>query len=301
VTPAWSFEHARGWAPRKFARTTIRALAPARFFRSVRVETPLRTGRLRRSVLLWLALVYLAAVVNALAGEFGEQLLRGGGGPGRMTVMLAPGQPAPANATSVLRGPSGQVIAFVPIPPPPLADRLAVFGRRAWKAAIFPWHDGVVHQAARAVGLGRVSGERTAWFTAALLWPCCMPGMYLVLGVSLARVRVRPAHLWRGLAYGLTLPALAVIVVALVESVAHAVGPMWRAGWLTPWVRLVRTLPGVLHPLVAVWTLAFWYVFTKSYLRLPRAGLVVLLLWVASGLAAVAIVAYLAWLMDGHL
>ncbi len=102
----------------------------------------------------------------------------------------------------------------------------------------------------------------------------CMALLMLILDETFRRVRVRRAHLLRGTAYSFVV-ASAGVAVFLCAASASVLHPAAEA-------LVVVTL---IAP--TFWLGLWWYSFVKRYLRLPRAGIVVLVHMLVSLLAAV--------------
>jgi hypothetical protein len=111
-----------------------------------------------------------------------------------------------------------------------------------------------------------------------------MPLLLLILDETMRRVRVRPVHLLRGVCYS-SVPAAAwcVVLLALMN---------WFGSGRPP-----ATMLSVALLLSPAWLGAWWYNFVKRYLRLPRAGVVVVLLMGVTTLASATVMLLFALLM----
>lgn len=240
LTPRWSFEHARAGPMRSWLATAARTLRPARFWTRMRVESPVRTGRL---VVLALGVVLATHVVIALLwGSIGYAQSRAGYPAGWLGIIAEPWD----SALSLTINPYTPRGRFVPAP-----------------LTILPF-------VAAVWGLG-----------AALPFAC--------LGPSLRRARVKRVHVLRAWAY--FVPTVAVLVLgSAVYWTAHAhilARGLWR-WWMWNTTIWMVVLAG---PLV-LWYWWWWRSFVGTYLRLDRPGLTAALMLTVSGLAVLAVAAY---------
>lgn len=115
---------------------------------------------------------------------------------------------------------------------------------------------------------------------------------YFSLIKTMARVRVRPIHLLRGWAYTLTPLAAAAAILAAWAAVITALPRMvGRLLSLLPFPSMIATVS-----VVSVgWVIVHWYVFTRTYLRLPHAGWVTLAMLAIAGLLALLLQVALFW------
>lgn len=124
----------------------------------------------------------------------------------------------------------------------------------------------------------------------ASVWLMTAPLAYLLLTDTLRQSRVKVAHLWRGLVYGLT----GLGAVLLATTVLSAADAVIRSTW-GPNPFFGRDIYGWLFAVLVCWHLVFWYPFTARYLRLGQPVLTATLMLVVSGLfaAIVAVTGYL--------
>lgn len=121
------------------------------------------------------------------------------------------------------------------------------------------------------------------WFI--LEW-ALMPLLMLILRDTFQRVRVRRSHLLRGLCYS------AVMVAALFAAALGGVALM-----LARPLTSISISPVLMIGLLELWFALWWYSFVKSYLRLPRAGVVVAVLMFVNLLATFTIMLVLSLIL----
>jgi hypothetical protein len=142
-----------------------------------------------------------------------------------------------------------------------------------------------------------------AWW--AVIGTLCIPTMFLVLGGTFARLRIRRAHLARAAAYSLAmLPCIALVFVApsavprgwgtlgMLFSLRErtAVTRLYRASsWMDGVLNAVDSRPWMAVGAVMVWTGVFWYAYSRLYLKLPRPGSTTSMLLVAAWLLALVV------------
>lgn len=137
--------------------------------------------------------------------------------------------------------------------------------------------------------LGRTSfsGPMAPMYLMTYIPVAVMPVTLLIFFRSISKIRVRKAHLWRGLAYSVPLAVVAawVLIIALV-------GEMVFEDY-TRGVRYAQLLSGSLLAAIMlgwpVWLALWWRRFLKDYLKLPRAGWVALAMLIITWLAAMII------------
>lgn len=243
---SWLFEHVRGvWSTiRASLRNGVSSLRGGRWWRRVRMEHAVRPWRLVAHWLVWMMVAEIGLGAVAAAGGAFWQY---------------------GNALTYSRWtmtPFVWTSAF--------SDAMV---NEAWRGFVWPWRGNeyenldltdfaVIHTLA-GVGMG-----------AAL---CLLP-------VTMMRMRVRPAHLLRGV--GHAAPVVAVGIIAwlagdLVLSVNRSGGPNQLGMFGPPDDRLILSL--------AVWCVMglWWWRFVREYLRLPRAGWVAVLLFIVALLGAI--------------
>lgn len=130
-----------------------------------------------------------------------------------------------------------------------------------------------------------------------------MPAAFALLPQTLRRARVRRAHVARIWLYSLFCPLTVAAFWTLVllvganlglDALVEAMNPWeWARGLGPMGLRSVRffaaPLPGIVaSALVLAWLTVWWWSACRSYLRLPRSGLIVLALSLTVGLAALA-------------
>lgn len=159
---------------------------------------------------------------------------------------------------------------------------------------------------ARATGLARRAAwpYRTGWYPrrygellpmvtgpglAIVLAQTLVPLGYFSLPQTLARVRVRPAHLLRGWTYTLT-PIAGAAAILAARGAAITMLPRLAGRLLA-----LAAYPPVLTVLYVGWVIVHWYVFTRAYLRLPHAGSVTLAMLTIAGLLALLFQVALFW------
>jgi hypothetical protein len=109
--------------------------------------------------------------------------------------------------------------------------------------------------------------------------PVLLMGLWMsVLGTTLSLARVRKAHLWRGIIYGI--PG-GVMLVPLMAALVLAFSTVVSA----PADSVVAMTLGPVIALYLCWVGAWWLAFVKHYLRLARSGLIVGVLMIPTVLA----------------
>lgn len=137
--------------------------------------------------------------------------------------------------------------------------------------------------------LSAIGAEEVFGLFFPVLWSALMALAYLLLGESLGKARVRRAHLGRGLAY--TLPAAAVPTLLMLAAWLSS------AAWWFEFGTGILVLASVAAGLAwLAWLPTAWYCITRWYLRLRHAPAVTILLFIASGLAVVALYFYTSYL-----
>jgi len=126
-----------------------------------------------------------------------------------------------------------------------------------------------------------------------VLWAILIPIAYLVLQDTLRTAKVRPAHLWRALAYFLGAVPLLLGLDLLVYFVAD--GPLEKLA--RPWIETLaesvyRKNAWILVAAAGAWNMLASVAFTRSYLQLARPRRVAFTLTAVAFLGAVAIVTY---------
>ncbi|MBY0309357.1 MAG: hypothetical protein K2Q09_11495 [Phycisphaerales bacterium] len=168
-----------------------------------------------------------------------------------------------------------------------------------WRDAVWPWRGGFGYRAYGGYGAFDAGDIGTMGVLAPLLTACG----FLLLPVTMRRMRVRGVHLVRGVGHAAAVAVVGFVAWAAVTGVLNAVaisGPISTVdvGLLGPPDRLLWSA-------LAVWlaTGVWWWQFTRDYLKLPRAGWVAGLLFLVALLASVVacrpVQAGLAWVWDG--
>jgi hypothetical protein len=138
-------------------------------------------------------------------------------------------------------------------------------------------------------------------FAPTLLGLLLLPGAFCLLTQTLARRKLRRAHLVRICAYSLgpVLPMLAFMIVARAFALAGAWGMLGRqpalariSGHLNAWTMYIDDRPYVWAVAFAAWMTAYWAVALRRYLELPRAWLAATLIVIVTSLASVLIVGF---------
>ncbi|MFT3687015.1 MAG: hypothetical protein QM783_19190 [Phycisphaerales bacterium] len=253
----WLFEHVKGRrrVPRTSWRNGWSSLLAWRWWKRVRMEHAVRPWRLAVHWVVWLLVAEAAlGVIQSLGSMwmfwwYSRQNAAWGGQTFRMDEMFT--------------------------------SRLLDTGLTN---LLWPW--GSFNLRARAYG-GYGAFDAGDILTINVLLPVLMAGAFLLLPVTMRRMRVRKVHLMRGIGHAASaaLCGFAVWVAVVTVLTCFAMTrPFWNVdiGLLGPPDRLLFTA-------LAVWlfTGLWWWRFTRDYLRLPRAGWVAGLLFVIALLAAV--------------
>lgn len=114
-----------------------------------------------------------------------------------------------------------------------------------------------------------------------------MPITLLIFFKSMSKIRVRKAHLWRGLVYSVPL-AVAAAWVLIIALASEMVFEDYTRG-----VRYAQAMSGAFMTIVVlgwpVWLALWWRRFLKDYLKLPRAGWVALAMLIITVLFTVVV------------
>lgn len=251
--PRWFAENTKRWAVPVLFGTWWRALRPRRFWQQVLVTLPIRQNRLLWFAVVALLMMYLVASVSAALSAF-------------------------------VWNPRMMLVGGVWV-------TQSDYQAAAW-AAIWPID----------LGAGYYSNSRPfgPTFFVAVLWFVFMPLPFLVLRDTLMQVQVKRVHLLRICAYSLAaLPFITLVYAGVILAATwtqQTVGwgargtfqsMVWNAAYFViraQWFILV---------LAGIWLGWFWSRAITQYLHLPNARTVVVLMMIASFLAATVIVAYL--------
>ncbi len=266
-TPRWSFEHATSNRALRLILTLLRSLWPPALYRSLSMHHPIRGSRL---VLFALLLVIGGCAVHNVA-------------LGLLAYQDAPS--AASIAWNVQWGVPTSVERFgydVAIPENELLNGLLFPLVKTDDDG--PWWWGQTH----------------AWHLAASYIAATLlltPLAFLLLGQSMARLKIRRAHLLRGLAYSIPILPISVLVpMGLVEAFDRtlAIGTSY-------YLSHSEARPAfALIPALAM--LAFyWIIFASRYLRVPHAigvGLVMVFVGYLAGVVLTAPLGSLGLLAD---
>lgn len=127
-------------------------------------------------------------------------------------------------------------------------------------------------------------GKELDWFdgTIPLLWLAWvgmqwafMPLLMLILGETMRRVKVRRVHILRGACYSAEAAGAASALAAGAGAVVMF-GPRAMFPGLAPLAGAPIVIVLVLLP--TVWLAVWWYRFIRLYLRLPRAGVIAMVM-----------------------
>ncbi len=128
-----------------------------------------------------------------------------------------------------------------------------------------------------------------------------LPLAFAMLTQSLARMKLRRAHLLRIAVYSLgpVLPALALMVLTRAFATAGAWGmlsrPIWMRGFpsrLTVWTVYVDDRPYLWAIVLGLWMFLYWRLALKRYLLLRDATLTALLIVLATALFSTLLVGF---------
>lgn len=271
ATPRDSLEHAPGGflklglINKPAARTWLRTLRPWVLWSHLRMEHPIRWRRLLLVLVLFAlpGVVFISLAGGAVGGVSADQVFTHGAWSGWAVGWLPSLGAAPLDVTL-------HTIYGLLIPVHPL------------------WH---------VAGFERSLIPITF---APLLAHSIMGASFLTLFQTLDRIKVRRAHLVRGVAYGagfgmgISLLFMGSLGLAACFSEFGNMGALFgRASpWYTPLVEFfgagidAHAFIGLtVYGLLALWLPLHWWCFATRYLRLPRATLIVCVMTVITGLA----------------
>jgi hypothetical protein len=262
--PGWAFEHARRRVLASLVSSAARALWAWGFWRRIRMEHPIRGGRLG----VWVVVMLLAthAVFGAYNGVYAYA-----------DISRARQQLISALST----GQSAQNVVSA-----------GTVWRHTLRAVVWPY-SGTITSVWAPRGGGWMWSTESRVPARVWLGPLAFslfPLAYLVLGQTMRRARVRRAHLVRIWAYSLALSPLTLLVwlrvlpqpepiADLAESLSYLVSPYVAPEW-----RYVPDWLYVLGEIVAAGGV-FWWCATTRYLRLGHARLTAPIMTVIVGLA----------------
>ncbi|MCC6909728.1 MAG: hypothetical protein IT430_17465 [Phycisphaerales bacterium] len=144
------------------------------------------------------------------------------------------------------------------------------------------------------------------WF--GLAWPLLTALCFVLIPISLRRIRVRPEHIRRIGAYGIVWMMLPLVALAAVEMAALIINAasIWATGreaygwwnvWLVPLTAgMLPTLPFFFAPFAYWW----WAAACRCYLRLPDSRMVAALLTLLSGLITLGGFVFIAETLGAH-
>lgn len=142
-----------------------------------------------------------------------------------------------------------------------------------------------------------------AWVLLPPLTLVLMPAAFLTVPVTFRRAKVRRVHLLRIFLYGLAayplMCALPAWVIMLGEMVLE-LRPVLQLAWqLRPWIELAEWTLLIAWPVVFIgW---WWYRAARDYLRLPRPGLIAIVLLAMAMAGSGVVIATAAILKPGML
>ncbi len=169
--------------------------------------------------------------------------------------------------------------AFAP-PPLPTGYLLSVLA--------FPFHDLPLPYGSYAP-LG-IASPWARWALETMLWILLMPASFLMLAETLGKAGVRKAHLLRATVY---LAALAIIVVPIrgLADLCDA-GMITRSGRVGIVAFILAPLARLAGAFIALFPMLWWFCVVRTYLKLPHAAGVALVVWLVPRLAAYALLYY---------
>ena len=254
--PSWSFEHATGLLPLRLVVTIARANWPWTFWKRIRMEHPIRAGRL--AVLAVVLLLGTHAMVAATTAYHAYE------------------------AMSAVR--VRQLTPGLGLPGPMAGSAMSTDQVRSHALRAGAWPYATTRTTIRQPGGGWMGWATApivpprAWLGTALI--SVIPLAYLLLGQTMRRARVRRAHLVRIWLYSLVVVPWSVAAWIVLRPPVLSLSDMLEllsigvSGW-SPALHAATLAAGGL----------FWWCATSRYLRLPHAGSVAGVLSLLVGLA----------------
>jgi hypothetical protein len=247
--PSFSFEHARGWLPIAFLRTAARSITGWRLWGPLRMEHPIRVGRLILFVVLLGAAFHFLSVAGTITAACSPGVYLYGWQPKSWSMVTYTAN----GARIVSPSPPGSIVLWHDRGLPVVLDDVVPLVVWPYRARISRTTSGV--------GFSMLDGVALAGGMAPALGT---PLVFLMLRQTRRQFKLRKLHLFRAV----LLSGPAVLTTMMIGSLITAIGGgIARWPWNGPNVPVIIAAGSACFAYTTFW----WWTFGNRYLKAPHA------------------------------